>query len=217
MRTRTAEIPGIANPPLVSVRKLLLGLVVAWLVAYGPLLAWHAGPMLGVGGWCTRGSELFLLVPVVGGVAIFGLAPLCVPTRTREWALPALLVCVVLAVGFVPAVVAAHRMRMRGFGLAGERAAPLVSAIERHIADTGSVPADLASLVPRWLPAFPDGLPPLEIVAPGRAGNRWMLRASVPSGMINFDEFVYWPDQDYPERDRGGRFQRLGSWAYYHE
>ena len=52
---------------------------------------------------------------------------------------------------------------------------------------------------------------------PGPDGNPWVLYASVPSGVINFDEFLFLPNQNYPERDYGGRFQRLGRWAYYHE
>ncbi|MFY9345662.1 MAG: hypothetical protein WAT39_24435 [Planctomycetota bacterium] len=217
MGPRSAELAAIAKPPLVSLPKLLLLLAAAWLIPYGPLVAWHCGPLLGLGGWSMRGSELFLLVPGAGGVAVFGLAPLSVPARTREWALPALLVSVVLVVGFLPAIAASDRLRMYGFDRAGERGASLVAAIERHVAETGFAPANLASLVPRWLPELPVRLPPLEIVVPGRYGNPWMLRASVPSGMINFDEFVYLPHQDYPEHDRGGSFQRLGRWAYYHE
>ncbi|MEO6593807.1 MAG: hypothetical protein ABIP94_03545 [Planctomycetota bacterium] len=42
----------------------------------------------------------------------------------------------------------------------------------------------------------------------------WLLAASVPSGFLNFDEFIYLPNQNYPECGWSGWWQRLRRWAY---
>jgi hypothetical protein len=34
---------------------------------------------------------------------------------------------------------------------------------------------------------------------------------------INFDQLMYFPNQQYPEFGHGGRIERIGAWAYVHE
>ena len=46
--------------------------------------------------------------------------------------------------------------------------------------------------------------------------NPWFLKVSTRDGM-NFDQFLYFPKQNYPEKDFGGTLERIGSWAYVHE
>jgi hypothetical protein len=38
-----------------------------------------------------------------------------------------------------------------------------------------------------------------------------------PSGAINFDQFMYFPNRNYPEQGFGGWIERIGDWAYVHE
>jgi len=190
---------------------------IAWgaTFAYGAMLLWQGFCITGLGPWSTRGIEFFVLVPFAGFLQIIAAGPLyrSSPAWARDWFLAG-----AMNMGlFVPAVWAGHHVRMFAFELAGERAAPLVAAIERHIAETGFAPSSLTSLVPRWLPELPERVPPLEIAVPGYEDNPWMLRASVPSGFINFDQFVYLPNQNYPEQGWGGSLQRLGRWVYLHE
>ncbi|MEQ1634906.1 MAG: hypothetical protein ABL997_21175 [Planctomycetota bacterium] len=90
------------------------------------------------------------------------------------------------------------------------------AAIERCDGDNGRAPSRLEDLVPRWMERLPTRLPPLELVE-GERGNSWRLSALVPIGLLNWDRFVYMPNQDYPEHDTGGVYQRLGRWPYYHE
>lgn len=48
-------------------------------------------------------------------------------------------------------------------------------------------------------------------------GNPWELWVDTPYGPIDFDRFVYFPNQNYPERGESGFYERIGEWAYYHE
>jgi hypothetical protein len=67
---------------------------------------------------------------------------------------------------------------------------------------------------------MPSGVPPLELVSNGHKriaqyyGNSWILRADVSSAFLNWDEFLYFPQQNYPAQ---GSFERVGKWAYFHE
>ncbi len=48
-------------------------------------------------------------------------------------------------------------------------------------------------------------------------GNPWILRVYTPSGGINFDEMLYFPNQNYPKQGYGGTLELVGDWAYLHE
>lgn len=47
--------------------------------------------------------------------------------------------------------------------------------------------------------------------------NPWVLVVFTPSGGINFDQFMYFPLQNYPEHGYGGWLERIDDWAYVHE
>ncbi len=49
------------------------------------------------------------------------------------------------------------------------------------------------------------------------ANNAWALSVATPSGGINWDMMLYFPDQNYPDRGYGGSLERVGDWAYVHE
>jgi hypothetical protein len=106
-----------------------------------------------------------------------------------------------------------------------EKARPVTAALERYRADHGSYPESLAKLVPAYLPNEPRpdalGCPEYLYRLPDTArhlGFRgYELRLRTPSGGIDFDCFVYWPERKYPQRMYGGRVERIGDWAYVHE
>ncbi len=52
---------------------------------------------------------------------------------------------------------------------------------------------------------------------PGHDNNPWVLIVHTPSGGINFDQFMYFPLQNYPESGYGGWLARIRDWAYVHE
>ena len=64
---------------------------------------------------------------------------------------------------------------------------------------------------------YPEYRYTVGLTARSRWSNDWVLHVNTPSGGINFDEFVYFPNGSYPDRDRGGWYERIGRWAYYHE
>ena len=43
------------------------------------------------------------------------------------------------------------------------------------------------------------------------------LVEQVGKGNINFDRFIYWPSEQYPNRIQGNGVERIGKWAYVHE
>jgi hypothetical protein len=47
--------------------------------------------------------------------------------------------------------------------------------------------------------------------------NAWAVWVDTPSGGINWDIFLYYPEQNYPERGHGGSLDRVKDWAYVHE
>jgi hypothetical protein len=48
-------------------------------------------------------------------------------------------------------------------------------------------------------------------------GNPWVVWVDTPSGGINWDIFLYYPRQNYPQRGHGGYLERVKDWAYVHE
>lgn len=189
---------------------------------YGPILILHAACISGRGFWSIRGVEFFMVVPVLSlPMAIVALAMLPF-RRRRRLARSLVIIGGGLALLLVPAVRASAALRSHGFSLAARRAEPLVAAIRRVCNAEGHAPIEIADLVPRYLAALPEGLPPLELVSGedvprDHYGNMWCLRASVPTGFVNFDEFLYFPNGNYPSRDYGGWIERIDGWGYVHE
>lgn len=199
----------------VAARRIVLIVVAVYL----PFLAIHALCLTGYG-WNIAGVELFLLVPL-GALLIlpFALVSLTFRRQRAKAAFFAFMSIALLA-SFIPMAKTAAAVRSYGFLVASERAAPLLSAIERHQRAQGFPPHLLDHLVPRYLAEIPSGLPPVEIITGDEArqaygGNAWVLRANVPTGLINWDEFIYFPNLDY--RGYGGSIERIGDWAHYHE
>lgn len=117
---------------------------------------------------------------------------------------------------------AGGELRMYAFELAAERAVPLVSAIEAYQRRHGVAPEQLFMLVPELLEALPEKLPPLKITVGSAArnqyhGNPWALTANVPRALLNWDLFIYLPDQNYADWAPGSTLELLGAWAYAHE
>jgi hypothetical protein len=203
-------------------RRLVRRIGIAGLCAYGPMVLIHAVCITGLGFWTIAGVELFILVPVLAGFVAVAALPFLVPRRTRAQAIEALLIGVVIAALFVPAFVGSIRLRSFGFYLAARRAAPIVAAVERYVADRGGPPVNLGDLVPAYLPALPSRLPDLRIIVGDKAreefgGNDWVLFTIVSSGLINWDQFIYYPNQQYPRTGHGGWLERIDRWAYVHE
>jgi hypothetical protein len=187
-------------------------------VLYSPLLLAYAAPIWG-SGWRAGGVEL-LAVAVLGFMMVAICAvPFLLWRRVRTRALSTLVFSGIMFLAVIPALYAAWSLRSYGFHLVARRAEPLLAAIELYVSRTGRPPETLDALIPHYLPAMPDRIPPLEIITGDRArrnyyGNDWVLTADVSTGLLNWDEFIYLPNQRYPDRVS---FERIGRWAYYHE
>jgi len=102
---------------------------------------------------------------------------------------------------------------------------PLVPAIHAFERDQGRPPENLTELVPRYIPAIPftgmRGYSQWDYIhgADARAYGQhsWVLLVHTGGPGINFDQLMYFPNQQYPEFGHGGWIERMGAWGYVHE
>jgi len=178
------------------------------------------------------GSQMFVelgiifILPMFVVVPVLLLAPiLWLFRKTRRAALVALVFAVTYLLAMVVAVNSGHWIRMKGFSRLANRTKPLVAAIRGYEAKYGHPPEKLSILVPDFIRAIPTtqmrAYPRFEYIVGEKAkdfdNNPWVLTVFTPSGGINFDQFIYLPRQNYPNRGYGGYIERLGDWAYVHE
>lgn len=209
-----------------------------------PVVLSAAVPVLGLTltGYATAGRPSGLWLGALVGIvvllllaaALFGSAALLLVRSARRWALaclPILAACLVaVMVSLLLGLATGSRARMFGFEQLAQRSAPLVEAITGYERRYGHPPSTLQALIPEFLAAVPGaaGSPHSAYEyrvcgADERAdmagcnGNPWILRLSTPSGPINFDEFLYYPLQNYPESNDLGWLERIEDWAYLHE
>ena len=99
----------------------------------------------------------------------------------------------------------ADRLHEHGFALAHRRAEPLIAALQRHARDRGAPPRSLHELVPTWLAALPEGLPPVHLAwwgEPGGPAPRWQLH--MPACWAG------WLESDWYQFD-----PQSGRWSYW--
>ena len=170
-------------------------------------------------------QALFGLCALAALVALV-ISPFVIPVpRLRTFALGSLAASAAVLLSLYLGSNLGSRVRMAAFQRLAERSASLVQAVRSYEVQHGTPPPDLAALVPKFLPAIPGtGLaayPSYEYLAGEKAarfdGNPWVLVVSTPSGGINFDTFMYFPLQNYPETGYGGSLERVLDWAYVHE
>ena len=114
-------------------------------------------------------------------------------------------------------------LRTAGLVKITQRAKPLINAIETYRQQKGHYPNQLQDLVPEFLNGIPYtgavGYPDFEyqLAKGGSLFLSYEVRVKTPSGGINWDVFVYWPEKNYPSEMYGGSVERIGDWAYVHE
>jgi hypothetical protein len=124
-------------------------------------------------------------------------------------------------VAFGSSMLVRHRAFVHA-SLVGDR---IVQALTRYRNDRGEYPEHLKQLVPDFIGNVPytgmigypefsykNGYNDIQINPDG-----YELRINCSSGGINFDRFIYWPSETYPERIQGNGVERIGTWAYVHE
>lgn len=123
------------------------------------------------------------------------------------------------------AIVHGNQTRLANFARATHPGTLIIQALTNFQKDHGQYPDELAELVPKYLNSIPyTGLIAYPEFRYTKARNdlevrqgQYELRINCSSGGINFDRFIYWPSETYPDRIQSDRVSRIGAWAYLHE
>lgn len=203
------------------------GCVGAFLIAFMRITEAHRAAVGPDGTTKYLWNIIFLFFPFI---ALAGLLTLVSPVlllvaRVRRLALASLLISVSFLAGFYSGNTSELKVRSVAFRALAERSKPIVAAIRKYEMEKGKPPATLEALTPEYLPLVPNtgmvAYPNYEYVVGDNAksydNNPWVLFVRTPSGGINFDQFMYFPKQNYPATGYGGWLERLGDWAYVHE
>jgi hypothetical protein len=169
----------------------------------------------------------FLLFPICAAIpGIFISIIYCVRKNTRQKASKWLLSCFVFVAVIIAAARIGQRLRMNAFASLAERSEPLMAAIKDYEHAHGKPPASLDVLIPEYLAAIPHtgmgAYPEYQyrvVTDRGREyGNPWVIVVFIPTGVPDFDEFFYYPLQNYPSHRWGANpVERVRDWAYMHE
>jgi hypothetical protein len=179
-----------------------------------------------VGHWGLLILELPYVLGILAAACCILVLPFVALRRARRLSALAWLVAAVLYLSLaIGGLVIGERIRFWAFDRLAERSVPLVSAIRSYETARGQPPPTLEALVPTFLPrvprtgmmAYPDYQYYVGPDAQRHDGNPWALVVFTPGGGINFDRFMYFPLQNYPEIGYGGPLARIRDWAYVHE
>ena len=166
---------------------------------------------------------------VLPAIACLLIAPLCLVIAVfKKYRAQSINGFIISAIFFASAFVCIRvggLVRDHAFHQLAERSQPLVSALEAYQAQEGSLPPSLEALVPKYLADVPNtqmgAYPEYEYYVGQEAmqydSNPWVLVIQTPSGGINWDMFMYFPLQNYPQSGYGGSLELIGKWAYVHE
>ncbi|MFH0794928.1 MAG: hypothetical protein V2A74_12955, partial [bacterium] len=184
------------------------------------------GNVLGFTPDLAKGLCMLLVLPLMAAILAI---PVCLVGLAFKPLRQLSLFLIIPAVLFVGTFFISARignvMRIQAFQKLAERSQPLVEAIDRYDKDHSQPPQTLKDLVPQYLPEIPKtgmaGYPEFEYYAGAKAknyhDNPWVLVVPTPLGFLNWDNFMYFPKQNYPEEGYGGVLERVGDWAYVHE
>lgn len=166
--------------------------------------------------------SISFFAPIIG--VIFSL-PFMLIRVSRHRGFVLFCVCVSFFGTFFLTMHLRESLRMRAFYSLAERSTPLIEAIGQFERDTGDPPETLEHLVPGYLTRVPStemgAYPDWGFLVTKDTGswgeNSWVISMEASKGLLNWDRFLYFPEQDYLESDGGGVYERVGNWAYYHE
>lgn len=163
---------------------------------------------------------LALAVTIAAVVTVMCLLIGIVLRRRRVYWLNLFVACTGSVLLFLAGIAASGMVREPRFFSLSERSKPLISAIEDYTNTTGSPPVNLRALVPEYFKEIPKtgmgAYPKYKYMKPGPAGNPWAVRIDTPTGILDFDAFLYLPNGNYDENGFGVP-KRVGDWAYIYE
>jgi hypothetical protein len=126
---------------------------------------------------------------------------------------------------WVVAVGSGLALRHRAFVRASHVGDRVVQALAQYRSETGEYPDRPEQLVPGYIEQLPyTGMIAYPAFAytkghndlEGKPGS-YELRINCTSGGINFDRFIYWPSEVYPDQIQENGVERIRGWAYVHE
>lgn len=172
-------------------------------------------------------SALFFVVPLLVLIFVLMLSSLIglIFRRSRKICFVIFLCCIVYLGIAMTCWRLADKLRMAAFYKLAERSEPLVRAIKNYKLKYGEPPGSLENLVPEFFPKIPKtgmgAYPEYEYMVGNKAQdfakNDWCLVVDTPSGGLNWDIFIYLPNQDYPKYGYGGCLEKVRDWAYVYE
>lgn len=116
-----------------------------------------------------------------------------------------------------------YNTRLTIFKTAGVKAQKLIDAVEKYNFENGSYPEKFEDITPVYLEKVPGtGIgqyPKFEYSLPGTYDifKKYQIKIRASLGLMKWDVFIYWPEEEYPDNMYGGYVTRLGSWAYVNE
>lgn len=135
------------------------------------------------------------------------------------------LACICFAGLWILSLRRAISLRRQAFVRASHAGDRIVRALAQYRNDKGEYPNSLEELVPAYVERVPyTGLiayPTLDY-AKDRNDNQavagsYDLRIWCSTLPVNFDRFLYWPSETYPDRIQDKPVERIRQWAYVHE
>lgn len=156
-----------------------------------------------------------IAIPLSAVIALFS-------KNTRRY-VPILFAMSAIAICSLPLNWRLRALKNWGMRNAIEKAQPLIEAIESYKTDHGSIPNDLVELVPKYIEVIPYtgmvGYPEFRYTPkqPDSLFRDYEIWISTSTGLLNWDRFVYWPAQQYPQQMYGGSVENIDGWAYVHE
>ena len=208
------------------------------------LLALAGGLITGVAiGWffvfaewlqvARHGSSVGMLVSIPLFTCVFGVFTsipvfliLLIRKQNRRLCATLLTASLPLIVGVLSLAKKPADIRAKAFYCLAQRTDPLIQAIKSYESANNKPPSNLSDLVPDYLPSIPTTqmrvYPEFKYesgpdVGARWHGNPWVLYVETSRGFCNWDLFLYFPKQNYPEYGYGGRIEKNGTWAYVHE
>lgn len=172
-------------------------------------------------------GQMIYLLPLMAAILTMPVLIICMFfQRTRQQSFFYLLISVLFIPCCIFGIILGQKTRTAGMESFAQRSQTLISAIDKYERDNSGPPQSLDDLVPEYIPAVPStgmmAYPEFRYhvgddAKEHYADNAWALSVFTPSGGINFDMMLYFPNRNYPEHGYGGWLEPVGDWAYVHE
>jgi len=171
---------------------------------------------------------LLLLLGIAG--VVFVAVALVISLFIKRILCPRLQIfCALFAITFVVGWFATGEIswmiRRAAFERVAQRGEVIIQAIDTYHTQESKLPESLNDLVPKYIDKIPGtgirAYPMFEYEIPQTKDIYYRalyeLRVKCPLGGSNWDCFVYWPSQDYPDYLYGGTTEKIDNWVYVHE